>query len=86
MRKIFKISSLLIILLLLFYSFFSSNSQLFVSVQLIFIAFLICFGINCFVKKERYQGTLYFVIAICNTIINLNKISELIQSIQLIHI
>ncbi|WP_444558952.1 hypothetical protein ACT00Z_10885 [Bacillus stercoris] len=81
MRKIFKIISLLILLLLLVYSFFSSNSQLFVFVQLIIIAFLISFGINCFVKKERYQGTLYFVIAICNITINLDKINELIQSI-----
>ncbi|CAF1773615.1 hypothetical protein J9345_11790 [Bacillus subtilis subsp. subtilis] len=81
MRKIFKTISLLIILLLLFYSFFSSNSQLFVCAQLILIAFLIGFGINCFVKKDRYKGTLYFVIALCNTIINFDHIRELIQSI-----
>ncbi|WP_041351999.1 hypothetical protein [Bacillus subtilis] len=70
MRKIFKTISLLIILLLLFYSFFSSNSQLFVCAQLILIAFLIGF-----------EGTLYFVIALCNTIINFDHIRELIQSI-----
>lgn len=66
MLKILKICSLLILFLLLIYSVISSNSQLYLSVQLIITAILIGIGISCFKKKERHQGMLYAVIAMCN--------------------
>ncbi|OCB98920.1 uncharacterized protein SRCM101294_00009 [Bacillus amyloliquefaciens] len=64
MLKILKICSLLILFLLLIYSVISS--KLYMSVQLIITAILIGISINCFKKKERHQGMLYAVIAMCN--------------------
>ncbi|AEB23620.1 hypothetical protein KS08_09950 [Bacillus subtilis] len=71
MLKILKICSLLILFLLFIYSVISSNSLLYLSVQLILITILIGIGISCFKKKEYYRGMLYVVIAMSNLSISI---------------
>ncbi|MGY3839033.1 hypothetical protein ACWNPK_18055 [Bacillus atrophaeus] len=78
MSKALKIVCLIVLIILaflLFYYFFTHNQTIFVAVQLILAALFVGFGIDAFIKKQKYHGFLYLIIAIGTVVVNIQQLS-----------
>ncbi|MBU5245345.1 hypothetical protein KQI37_06500 [Bacillus halotolerans] len=73
--KIVCLIGLIILAFLLFYSSFTHNRTIFVAVQLIVAALFVGFGIDAFIKKQRYHGFLCLFIATGTVVVNIQQLS-----------